>query len=399
MTPPYSHWLLRTLTGAVLGTLACSSWALDGDRVQLKASTSVLYDDNLTRSASSSGQPILTDEITTVQAGAEIHLAESRQNYDGNIYVVRGLYAHKGSQDYTGVNYLLGAATDVGNEAHIALNLTQTQALQGLQNIQALVRDLVTTRTGNLTMTDAIGPRYSIETGVSVAQQRNDAASLNYNDNNSLIANLGVSYAIADASKIGIRGIYNRTSFLNPSPALAPLTTPYDPSFIDRRVEIFGSLDLTPVTKFNGSVAEGQRTYGALNGSSVSSVYGLLAVEHDSGTPLSYGGKLRREIGGVGVLASSVADTDGLEVHGKYSYSELLSFNASTEVRRVRYTVSSPGLDPHVEYGDTILLGAHYIAARWVTFDLTAGGDWRRSNQSIYSFVDHRYMLTANFLI
>jgi hypothetical protein len=371
--------------------------ALDGDRLQLNASSASSYDDNLTRTPSSRVPNV--DEIRTDQLGAATHLFYSRQNYDASVSVSRGSYRKFASQDYTAKNYSFSAATDVGNDGRVSLGLQQNQSLTPLSNFQALIRDLVSNRALTLGGNYALDARFALDATVSRTTSSNDYAPLSSSDVRIDSQALGASYALPEGSKVGLRESFSRANY--PNAALAPAQggTVYDPRYLDRRLEVFGSLSLTPITTLSGNLAAVDRSYGTLIGQDTRSTYGTLNADTASGGPLSGGASLRRELGGQAILASRVVETDGLNLHANYAWSALISASARLDLARRRYSVDAPGFPAHREYETLLTLGLSYAPLRFLSFGFDINGDWRRANPEVYSFTDRRYALTVSFLL
>ena len=390
------------LAGALMTLLAAPALALEGDPLQLTAATSLTYDDNLARTSSS--RPALSDEIATAQAGVLLHLLNSRQVYDANASVLRAAYNHNGSQDYTASNLSLGGATDIGNAVHVNLGVSQQQSLAPLNNFvnaTALVRDVVTTRRVTGAGSYGLDSRFSLDANASATRLSNDNAALAYNDNEGRTGSLGLSYNLPEGSKLGVRGIYSRANY----PNLVPLLTPsgpgalYDPSYVDHRVEVFGSLSLTPITTVSGSVAQVNRSYRALPGQGTNSQYGRIGFDTASGGPLSFGAEVHRDIGGEPYLASRIVYTDGVQLHTRYEYSALLSASAKVDLTRQRYSVDSPGYPAHREYDTRLSLGVDYAPLSYLRLRGEALMDWRHANPSYFGYIDRRYVVTASLTL
>jgi hypothetical protein len=383
------------LAAMLLGTGSTAS-ALDGDRFRLDAGSSLTYDDNLVRS--SLLVPAQSDEILTASVGAQAHLLYSRQNYDATISLLRGYYRHFSQQNYSATNFNLAAGTGIWNAGHISAELQQSQSLTPLSTLQTLVRDVVTTRTLRLNGTYALDARFELDGRVSRSTSRNDFAPLAYNDVDLTTPSLGVSYSLADGSRVGLHETFSRASYPHPAQQLFfgffPKT--YDASYLERRTELSGSLPITPITSITGAVAYTERTYGHLAGQDTHGVYGNLGVDRNDGGPLNYGVAIRRELGGQLVLASQVVETDGLNLHAGWTYSALLSATARVDLARRRYSVDQPGFPAHREYETLIGLGVAYAPLRVLNFALDVSLDRRRATPEVFSYSDRRYTLSAN---
>jgi hypothetical protein len=384
------------LAAMLLGTGSVAS-ALDGDRFRLDAGSSLTYDDNLLRS--SLLVPAKSDEILTASVGAQAHLLYSRQNYDATINLQHGYYRHFSQQNYSATNFDLAAGTGIWNAGHLSAELQQTQALTPLTTLQTLVRDLITTRTLRLNGSYDLDARYRLDAGVSRSTSRNDFAPLAYNDVDLTTPSLGLSYALADGSRVGLRQSFSRANYPRPSQQLffGFFARTYDPSYLERRSELYGTLPITPITSITGAIAYTQRTYGHLTGQDSHGVFGNLGIDRDDRGSLTYGVAIRREQGGQQVLASQVAETDGLNLHASLAWSALVSANARIDLARRRYSIDQPGSPAHREYETLIGLGLTYAPLRVLNFALDVSLDRRRATPEVFSYSDHRYTLSANF--
>ncbi|MDE3011222.1 MAG: hypothetical protein KGI67_10075 [Pseudomonadota bacterium] len=392
-----SRFPLSLLALALLGCLARPGFAFDGDRFKVNVSSNISFDDNLTRVPAVVAPPT-SDQITTTGVGGEMHLLDGRQNYDATVTAQQADYRRHSSQNYTATNFMLGAGSDVGNYAHVAARLEQSEALTPLAQLQTLVRDVVRTRTAGLTGSYDLDARVRLEASGTRVQSRNDNATLTINDLDTSSGTLGLSYGLPEGSRVGVRLNLTQATYPNTQiPLGGGLYQSYDPRYTDRRVETFGNLSLTPITSLSGTVAAVDHSYGALSGLNSHGIYGSLALDTNSGGPLSYGATLRRDLGGQAILASRVVETEAASVHAAYAYSAVLSAHTSLEFDRNRYSVDLPGFPAHREYETLLSAGLQYTPRRFLTLGLDYALDDRRANPALFGYTDHRLTVSGMF--
>lgn len=388
---------LSLLTLALLGCMARPVYAFDGDRFKVNVSSSVSFDDNLARVSAAVAPPV-SDQITSTGIGGEMHLLDGRQNYDATVGVQQADYRRHSSQNYTATNFSLAAGSDVGNAAHLAARLEQSQALTPLAQLQTLVRDVVRTRTAGLTGSYDLDARVRLEASATRVQSRNDYAALSFNDLDTSSGTLGLSYGLPEGSRVGVRLGLTQATYPNTQiPLGGGLYQSYDPRYTDRRVETFGTLSVTPITSLSGTLAVVDHSFGALTGLDSHGVYGSLTLDTNSGGPLSYGATLRRDLGGQAILASRVVETEAAGVHAAYVYSAVLSGHTSLEFDRNRYSVDLPGYPAHREYETLLSAGVQYVPRRFFSLGLDYAFDDRRANPAFFGYTDHRLTLSGVF--
>lgn len=379
---------LLYLAGAVTG-----SAAFEGDPFTLGASSALSHDDNLVRAPA--GAPVVSDSILTDRISAGLRLRDGGQAYDASASVQDGRYRHYSSQDYRALDAFLGAATDIGPDAHVSLGLRQAQALASLSDYQALVRDLVTTRTASLVARRAVNALDAIDGSLTRTTSTNDNPQLKFNDVSVDAESLGLVHAIGEGSQIGVRGEISRGHYTDVLAGLAASSAPYDPDYIDRRLELSGRLSVTPISRLAATVALVERRYAYLIGQDVHGTLGSLGADTDSGGPLSGGVAIRRELGAQGIPASRQVPGTGLLMHVKYAFSAVLKASAQLDSARRQYGIDTPGLPAHRENQSTLTLALDYLPWRYLGFELLALGDWRRANPPQFGYTDRQISLIA----
>ena len=166
-----SRWAL--LVATVVS--AAPALALD-DRYQLTASGDISSDDNLTRTGG--GIPRLSDVLTTARVAASATLPDGLRSYSLGANVSQVRYARFTQQDYTAFGFNAGLSEAIGRDVQVELVLSQSQSLLPLNNFQALVRDVVTTRNESLQLREAMDARWSVVEAVALAQTINSIGSL-----------------------------------------------------------------------------------------------------------------------------------------------------------------------------------------------------------------------------
>ncbi len=374
-----SRWAL--LVATVVS--AAPALALD-DRYQLTASGDISSDDNLTRTGG--GIPRLSDVLTTARVAASATLPDGLRSYSLGANVSQVRYARFTQQDYTAFGFNAGLSEAIGRDVQVELVLSQSQSLLPLNNFQALVRDVVTTRNESLQLREAMDARWSVVETVALAQTINSIGSLDYNDQNVATVSAGLDYRLASGSGGTVSVIRSTSSY----PYLTSLPGVPDPSYQDTRLD--GKLDwpVTPITTVHADVAGTHRSYNQLPAQNFNGLVGSVSADLAPGGPWSMGILISHDLGGTGTLASRVLTSDTLDWHGSLAWGALWSSNARlAEVNR-HYSVDQPGFPAHQETSRQWSLANNYQPRRWLTLSLSLAGEVQRSNPGLYAFVDHR---------
>lgn len=375
--------------------------------LRMSASLSETYDDNLARSSALTG--ITSDFITRAAAGATVHRGYGQQVIDADVDLGRSVFRFHPIQDFTAINWLLGVGSEVGRDGQVGLALRQTQDLMPLENFQSLIRDVVTNRSVSLTGHQDIGVRYRIEALASHSWYSNDNALYSYNDNQSNSGSLGLVYRPSADTYFGVRVATMTVSYsqvLTPAvaaqlntvgPVRAPLTTNFIANYSEHQLSPYFSWTPANGVTVKGNVAEVDRSYEALSGQNVRSLFGLLAVDYDRKGRLSGGLGLHRDLGGSTLLASRLVETDGVDVHARYSLDALTRVDSRLALDRRRYSVDQPDFPAHREYETLFNLAVAHDLQHDLTVALDFTGDWRRANPSAFAYTDRRWLIRLRY--
>ena len=230
-----AHFALG-LSGLVCLSHAPGAYALDQDKVLLRANASVNYDSNVFRFSDqiavppSLGGPGKSDIYYGLGAGARLHLPVSRQVFSADVSATQYSYSTFDVLNYTGYN---GRATwdwRAGNDWYGQLTAGARQARQAISTeVGFFVPRLYKTYDQLATLRYGLTPRWELQGGFSAYQTRYSDPVARGGDFDAQTWDLGAKYTSPVGNSTGLRLRYEHGEWINLLPGSNPtFGTSYD---------------------------------------------------------------------------------------------------------------------------------------------------------------------------
>jgi len=175
------------------------SWALFDEHVEIWAAENVTHDTNVLRLSksidpASLGVPQRGDTIYTTHVGVSAWAAPGRQRFAGEVTWYRSNYHELGALDFSGHTIKLNWDWLLDSRFNGTLGYVEANGLSSFANIQAPVKDLVTSRYVYGTGLWNVTPRWRANAKLDAGMNRHDDPGRKVNDLDNESAEAGISY-------------------------------------------------------------------------------------------------------------------------------------------------------------------------------------------------------------
>jgi len=305
---------------AVAATPALALW--DGKLTPF-VEQKVTWDDNVFRLSSNSPG----DTYTTTSLGFSFDAPVSRQRFQADYTWSATRFNEFTDLDFNGHDARALWLLQVGNDLSGQLGYTDNFALAPFQYTQRTTPDPLRSRTAFLNAAQLLTPRWRIQSGAGVFDQKNGDPALQLSDINIASADANLSYVTPANNSIGLSGRLEGARFPNRNFA-AGIGAPFDDSYRQTSVGLIGDWTVTGVSRLAGRVARLSRHYPNTPQSDFAGNIAVLEYDWKVTGKLTLAGVVRRDISPFQDIQSSAVLVRGVTVRPTLAVTEKIDLSA-----------------------------------------------------------------------
>lgn len=374
--------------------------AFEGDRVQLRASSTITYDDNLFKIAPNVtpqqvGATSRSDRIWSNLLGLRLDLPYSRQRFILDASVSDNRFAKANLLNNTGDSLLGEWDWGYMNAWTGTVQATQNRSLASFLYLQSNLRNIISQRGLSASADYALDARVKLQSAVGVASYTNSADIRKPNDYYQHYLQLGAAYVTPPGNSIGGRLRVEKDSLPNYAPSLSLLE---DNSFRDTTLESYFDWRLNGVSKFSGHAGLTHRDYNQVSSRNFTGPTGRVQYDWTPNDLASVAAGIERTLYGTMDLASQFVVSQGLDVRAQWIPTPKIAATASLTYSKADFggdavTLAFQGGVQRHDTNRGFGLGVNYEMQRWAKLGLNYQFSDRSSNLSNIDFTDHTVML------
>lgn len=371
--------------------------AMDGDRLQLRVSTTLAYDDNLYRQSNSyrQGSAVIGDHVLTDQVGVRLDVPYSRQRFLVDLSAAQNRFARSSTLDNTGENALGEWDWGVGNDWSGSVQATQNRALSNLAYVSFNVRNVYIQRGLTASADYALDARYRLQGQLGTGSVTNSDV-LKANDTRQRFGQLGAEYVTPSGNSLGVRTRVEDDTLPNNT---ALLLERVDNSYRDAILESYFDWRTSGVSRFSGHLGITHRGYSEFTDRNFTGVTGRVQYDWTPNDVSSVAAGIERTLYGILDLQSQFVITQGLDVKATWMPSPKITAQAGVYFSKGDFggdpvTVSLQGAQRR-DTNRGMNVGVNYDIRRWARLGLNYQYSERSSSLQFSDYVDHTVSLSA----
>jgi exopolysaccharide biosynthesis operon protein EpsL len=307
---------------AAAALAASPAFALWRDKLTPFVEQKVTRDDNVFRASSPTA-----DTYSTTSLGFTLDAPVSRQRFQAGYTWNATRYSQLSDLDFNGHDARAIWVWQVGNDLSGQLGYTDNFALAPFQYTQTRTPDPLRTRTAFLNAAQLLTPRWRIQSGAGVFDQKNGDPNLQLSDIRIASGDASISYVTPANSSIGLSGRLEGGRYPNRDFA-AGIGLPFDDSYRQTSVGFIGDWTVTGVSRLAGRVARLSRRYPNTPQSDFDGNIAVLEYDWKVTGKLTLTGVVRRDISPFQDIQSSAVLVRGATVRPTLRVSEKIDLSA-----------------------------------------------------------------------
>jgi exopolysaccharide biosynthesis operon protein EpsL len=395
--PGRTHALLAICCALGVSSPWRAADAMDGDRLQLRVSTTLTHDDNLYRQSNNyrQGSAVIGDRILTDQVGVRLDVPYSRQRFLVDLSAAQNRFARSSALDNTGENALGEWDWGVGNDWSGSVQAIQNRALSNLAYVSFNTRNIYTQRNLTASADYLLDARYRLQGQLGTGSVTNSDV-LKFNDTRQRFAQLGIQYLTPSGNALGVRTRIEDDTLPNNT---ALLVERVDNSYRDAILESYFDWRTSGVSRFSGHLGITHRGYNEFTDRNFNGVTGRVQYDWTPNDVSAMTAGLERTLYGILDLQSQFVITHGLDLKATWIPSPKITAQAGVYYSKSDFggdavTVSLQGAQRR-DSNRGMNIGVNYDIRRWARLGLNYQYSERTSSLQFADYVDHTVSLSA----
>jgi exopolysaccharide biosynthesis operon protein EpsL len=336
------------------------------------------------------------DTYTTTSLGITLDAPLSRQRFQAGYTWSATRYSQFSDLDFNGHDARAIWLWQLGNDLSGQLGYTENFALAPFQYTQSRTPDPLRSRAAFLNGAYLLTPRWRIQAGGGVFDQKNGDPALQPNDINISSADASLSYVTPANSSIGLSGRVEEGRYPNRTFVAG---SPFDDSYRQASAGFVGDWTVSGVSHLAGRVARLSRRYPNTPQSDFDGNVAVLEYDWKVTGKLTLTGVVRRDISPFQDIQSSFVLVRGATVRPTLSVTEKIDLSAVLDYSIWDY-LGDPGLVAGGALGrvDRVRSGTaslSYKPLRGVTLQASVMRESRTSNLPTADYLANVASLTA----
>ena len=316
--------------GVAAAALAASpALALWEDKLTPFVEQKVARDDNVFRAPSPTA-----DTYSTTSLGFTLDVPVSRQRFQASYTWSATRYSQLSDLDFNGHDARAIWLWQVGNDLSGQLGYTDNFALAPFQYTQSRIPDPLRTRTAFLNAAQLLTPRWRIQSGAGVFDQKNGAPvppngvpTFQLSDINIASADASLSYVTPANNSIGLSGRLEGARFPNRNFAEG-IGAPFDDSYRQTSVGLIGDWTVTGVSRVAARASHVSRRYPNTPQSNLDGYTAVAEYDWKVTGKLTLAGVVRRDISPFQDIQSTFVLVRGVTVRPTLAVTEKIDLAA-----------------------------------------------------------------------
>jgi len=321
---------------AAAALAASPALALWEDKLTPFVEQKVTRDDNVFRAPSPTA-----DTYSTTSLGFTLDALVSRQRFQAGYTWSATRYSQLSALDFNGHDARAIWLWQVGNDLSGQLGYTDNLVLAPFQYTQSTTPDPLRTRTAFLNATQLLTPRWRIQSGAGVFDQKNGPA-LQLSDINIASADASLSYVTPGNNSIGLSGRIEGAHFPNRNFA-AGIGLPFDDSYRQTSVGLIGDWTVTGVSRVAARASYVSRRYPNTPQSNLDGYTAVAEYDWKVTGKLTIAGVVRRDISPFQDIQSTFVLVRGVTVRPTLAVTEKIDLSAVLDYSTWHF-LGDPGL-------------------------------------------------------
>ena len=307
---------------AAAALAASPALALWGDRLTPFVEQKVTRDDNVFRAPSPTA-----DTYSTTSLGFTLDALVSRQRFQAGYTWSATRYSQLSALDFNGHDARAIWLWQVGNDLSGQLGYTDNFALAPFQYTQSRTPDPLRTRTAFLNAAQLLTPRWRIQSGAGVFDQKNGDPTLQLSNINIASADASLSYVTPANNSIGLSGRLEGARFPNRNFS-AGVGLPFDDSYRQTSVGLIGDWTVTGVSRVAARASRVSRRYPNTPQSDLDGYTAVAEYDWKVTGKLTLAGVVRRDISPFQDIQSTFVLVRGVTVRPTLAVTEKIDLAA-----------------------------------------------------------------------